>query len=156
DEKGYQEVCDRIIRDADSVVDPLSACFFSRALSASASETIDRAAAIRLAKRAVAADRKVAWYWFELGAAQYPAGKHDEAIRSLKESLNVNPAWLGRGKNYVILAMACHKLDQHDEARAWLAKVKPALVVLEQTIGKQKYGFADSNYRGDWFELQIL
>src|SRR5262249_47444634 len=143
-------------READRVVEPLHASAFSRALSVSAPETIDRAAAIRLAQRAVAADPKVAWYWYTLGAAQYRAGQHDKAIRSLKESLKVDPAWLGRGQNYVFLAMACQKLGWHGEARAWLAKVKPALDELEQTIGKRQYGFADSNYRGDWFELQIL
>src|SRR5262249_24432643 len=71
-------------------------------------------------------------------------------------AFGVDPAWLGRGQNYVFLAMACQKLDRHDEARAWLAKVKPVLVELEQTIGKTKYGFAVSNYRGDWFALQVL
>src|SRR5262249_48888591 len=141
DEKGYHEVCDRIVRDADSVVDPLSASFVSRALSVSDAETIHRAATIRLAERPVAAAPKGAWNWYGLGAAQYRAGQHDEAIRSLKESLNVDPAWLGRGQNYVILAMACQKLGRHEEARAWLAKVKPALDELEQTIGKRKYSF---------------
>src|SRR5262249_37352979 len=117
DEKGYQEACARIVRDADRFVEPLWANALSRSLSASAAETIDRAVALRLAERSVAADPKVAWYWYGLGAAQYRAGKHDEAIRSLKESLNVNPTWLGRGQNYVFLAMACQKLGRHDEAR---------------------------------------
>src|SRR5262249_24983946 len=68
DEKGYQEACDRIDREADSVVDPLFAQVLSRALSVSDAETIDRSAAIRLAERSVAADPKVAWYWYALGA----------------------------------------------------------------------------------------
>src|SRR5262249_676197 len=66
DEQGSQEACERIARDADNVDEALFAGAFSRALSASAAETIDRAVTIRLAERAVAADPKVACYWYAL------------------------------------------------------------------------------------------
>ncbi|MBI3866468.1 MAG: serine/threonine protein kinase [Planctomycetia bacterium] len=156
DEKGYQEVCDRIARDADRIEGPLAADHLSRALSVSPAETIDRAAAVRVAARAVAAQPKVAWYLFALGVAQFRAGQLDEAIRTIEESLEVNPAWLGRGQNYVILAMACQKLARHDEAREWLARARASLVELEETIGTAKYGFAESHYINDWLALLIL
>jgi tetratricopeptide (TPR) repeat protein len=156
DEKGYRETCDRIVREADSIDAPLSAEHLSRALSVRSAATIDTATATRLAEKAVAADPKVVWYVYALVAAQYRAGRHDEAIRTLEQSLDVDSAWLGRCQTYAVLAMACQKLDRHDEAREWMAKAKAALVELEQTIGQEKFGLANSNHMGDWLAIQIL
>jgi tetratricopeptide (TPR) repeat protein len=156
DDQGYQELCDRIVRDANRRDTPLAAGALSRTLSIGSATTTDTAAAIRLAENAAAAEPKVSWHGYSLGVAQYRAGQFEEAIRSLEKSLSVDPAWLGRCQTFSVLAMACQKLDRHKEARDWLAKAKPALVELEQTVGKQKYGFANSNYIGDWLASQIL
>jgi tetratricopeptide (TPR) repeat protein len=93
---------------------------------------------------------------YALGIAQYRAGKFSDAIQSLNRSLDAHPAWLGRGQNYLTLAMANHQLGKFDEARDWLIKAKSARNELERIFSSKRFGFADSDYLSDWLTMLVL
>lgn len=156
DEAGFFKLCDSALRRADHIDVPSAASSISRACSLSDVAGVDRTAAIRLAQQAVSANPKSAWYLYGLGAAHYRNAQYEQSIARLEESLQSQPNWLGRGQNYLILAMACHQLRRPQEARDWLAKAKPALDELEQTTGSGTYGFASSPYMSDWLAIQVL
>ncbi len=54
-----------------------------------------------------------------LGAALYRAGRIDESIARLDESLKT-PEGVGLSQSWAYLAMAYHKKGKDDEARRWL------------------------------------
>ena len=58
-----------------------------------------------------------------LGAALYRAGRIDEAIARLDESVKASGG-VGVPQDWVFLAMAHHKKGNADEARRWLEKVR--------------------------------
>jgi tetratricopeptide (TPR) repeat protein len=111
-----------------------------------------------LSQQAVAASPKIAWYVYGLGAAHFRAGQYEQAIARCEESMKTQPRWLGRGQNFVILAMACQRLGRPQEAQEWLAKARPTLGELEEFIARSrpKYRFAGSPYISDWLDLKVL
>lgn len=156
DEAGFFKLCDAALRGADHIDVPSAASSISRACSLSDVAGLDRTAATRLAQQAVSANPKSAWYLYGLGVAHYRNAQYEQSIARLQESLQPQPNWLGRGQNYLILAMACHQLRRPEEAKEWLAKAKPALDELEQTVGSASYGFAGSPYLSDWLTMRVL
>ena len=82
---------------------------------------------VDVAKAIVATNPRVGWFVHVLGAAHYRASEYEEAIRRLQESLTVDPLWNARAINYPFLAMAFHRLGQHDEARQALSKADEAI-----------------------------
>jgi hypothetical protein len=58
-----------------------------------------------------------------LGAVLYRAGRSDEAIARLNESVKASGG-NGAPSDWVFLAMAHHKNGNGDEARRWLEKVR--------------------------------
>jgi serine/threonine protein kinase/Flp pilus assembly protein TadD len=62
------------------------------------------------------------WSLYALGLAQYRAGQHEQAVRSLRESLTADAKeWSVRTLSYPVLAMAHYRLGQVAEARQALA-----------------------------------
>ena len=57
-----------------------------------------------------------------LGAALYRAGRFEEAIRRLDESIQARGDG-GDPKGFAFLAMAHHRLGHRDEAKRWLDKL---------------------------------
>ncbi len=156
DDEAYHGLRKFIVDKADGIDGPTQANAFSRAYSLRPLETSDDSVPMRLAEQALSASPKLAWYLYGVGAAHYRAGRYEEAISRLNESLQRQPKWDGRGQNYVMLAMACHQLGRKTEANNWLAKAKTALIEMERTIGSGKYGFAASSYLTDWLAIQVL
>jgi WD40 repeat protein len=60
-----------------------------------------------------------------LGAAMYRAGRLEEAVRSLKESVQ-GAGGAGMPRNWAFLAMSYHRLGDQQEARRWLDKLGPS------------------------------
>jgi len=156
DEPGYLELREIILTKMDRISDPSSANMLSRACTLRPSDSKTGSVPINLAERALATDAKRAWYLYGLGAAYYRAGRHDDAIPLMKESLSLSPRWGGRAQNQVMLAMACHQLNHKDEALRWLEAAKASLQQLEQNIGSGKFGFAESTFINDWLAIQVL
>src|SRR5205807_2457621 len=82
----------------------------------------DRVTVVRLAEQAVTADPEFNWYTHTAGAAHYRAGQFAEAVRSIRRSLDTKPPWSAEVCNWLVLAMAEHRLGHAEAARQWLDK----------------------------------
>jgi tetratricopeptide (TPR) repeat protein len=109
-----------------------------------------------MAQYAVERQPRTAWYLCALGIAQHRAGKHEEAIQSLKRSIAVKEPWVGRGQNYATLALACHSLDRDAEARQWLSQTHTWLKDTNYNAAEWTFGYAASDFLGDWLCAQVL
>src|SRR5262249_35079837 len=152
----YRDLCANAMTVQDEVVDFASAQMLSRACTLAPNAVSDWSIPIRLAKLAVTKASDSAWHLFALGAAEFRAGQPAEAVQRLQKSLAVHPSWVGRGQNYAMLALACHQLGRHDEARRWLAQTKTWLEETNQIKAKRAFGYATSDYLVDWLSAQVL
>ena len=152
----FRDLCNTIIEEHGHYQDAFSASCFSRACTLSPDGLTDWSIPLNLAQHSVDEQPRVPWYQFALGIAQYRAGKYEEAIRSLNQSLEMGPNWLGRGQNHVVLAMAQQQLGRVEEARKSLARANASFNEMNRTMANSTFGFAASHFLGDWLCLQIL
>jgi WD40 repeat protein/Flp pilus assembly protein TadD len=88
--------------------------------------------AVKLAKKAVQLEPKEGIYWKTLGVAHYRAGDWKAAVAALDKSSDLKKG--GDACTWLFLAVAHHKLGNHDEARKrydqaveWMNKNRAAL-----------------------------
>ena len=110
----------------------------------------------QFAQTAVAFNPDFAWHQFALGLAEFRAGQNEAAVKSLTASLELNPEWIGRGQNYIVLAMTCQRLGQVDLAKDWLQQSRTWMAEIEERRKGNKYGFATSDYLADWLSGKVL
>jgi Flp pilus assembly protein TadD len=107
----------------------------------------DHEAPVRLAESILASHPEVGRERSDLlntlGAALYRAGRFEEAIRRLDESIQARGDG-GDPKGFAFLVMAHHRLGHHDEAKRWLDK----LVAYQPKEG--------SDFSWDDVEIRIL
>jgi serine/threonine protein kinase len=156
DEPGYRELCQSLAKKAINSSDHFVLNSLARACSLAPNAIGDPAVAVRMAENSVRQRPRLAWYLFGLGLAQHRADQEEAAIQSLKRSLEVQPAWVGRGQNFATLALACHSLGREDEARQWLAKTQSWLRESNRNAANWRFGYAASDYMNDWLGAQIL
>jgi WD40 repeat protein/tetratricopeptide (TPR) repeat protein len=103
--------------------------------------TADAEVPVRLAEAALkgAPENNRANYLIALGAVLYRAGRFDEAVRRLEESLQ-HPSLESRHEYSAFLAMVHHRLGHPDEARRWLDRLQ---------------SYQPDSDRGFWSELEI-
>jgi tetratricopeptide (TPR) repeat protein len=121
DVSGYEKLCGQFQTLAElegKLGDPYAACRFC---TLGPKSPTDPAKALQWIERETAKGKN-AWNVHVLGRAQLRAGQLEAAVRSCKESLEIEPTWPGRMLNWTVLAMAHHRLGQLKEARAWLDK----------------------------------
>jgi tetratricopeptide (TPR) repeat protein len=156
DDAGYRSLCDALLPGYAKIEDPVSASLASRTLSLSPIPSSEASvASIALADLAVTRS-PVAWNHFSRGLAYCRAGRFEETITQLEESLRVHPAWIGRGQDYALLAIACEKLQRHEQAQDWLRKAHTLTDETDARYSKTLYGYASTEYLGDWLTLQVL
>jgi tetratricopeptide (TPR) repeat protein len=76
--------------------------------------------AVRLAKKAVAADRQSGACWHTLGVAHFRAGDYKACLEALGKDMELRNG--GDSYDWFFLAMAHWKLGNRDDARRWLDK----------------------------------
>jgi tetratricopeptide (TPR) repeat protein len=156
DEVGYQELC-RTVLATPAPLDDAFVCFcVSRTCTMTADAVTDFSIPLQTAQYAVEKQPRIAWYLYALGIAQHRAGKHEEAIQSLKRSLAVNENWVGRGQNYATLALACHSLNRDEEARQWLSQTRSWLNETNRSAASWTFGYAATSYLNDWLTALVL
>lgn len=156
DEAGYRKLCRTIIEEPIESDDVFQANCLSRAYTLTPDAVTDWSIPLKAARQAVTKQPRIAWYLYSLGIAQHRAGQDEEAIQTLKKSLEVHPAWVGRGQNYIGLALACHRLGRQEEARQWLDQTRSWLNETNRSISTLKFGYAASDYLSDWLCAQVL
>jgi serine/threonine protein kinase/Flp pilus assembly protein TadD len=156
DEAGYQHLCRSVVETPGIPQAPFVHNSASRVCTLTADAIADISQPLQWASYAVEKQPRIAWYLCAQGIAQHRAGQHEEAIKSLNRSLAVNKTWVGRGQNYVTLALVCHSLGRDDEARQWLNQTRSWLKETNRTVAGWKFGFAASDFLGDWLCAQVL
>jgi tetratricopeptide (TPR) repeat protein len=156
DRAGYRQLCETIVEQHGQTEHPIEANCFSGACTLSDDAVSDWSIPLVLASRSAEKQPRLAWTWFALGIAQYRAGQDEEAVQTLRNSLDLAPEWDGRGQNHVVLALACHRLGRTQEARQWLARARDKLNTMNRTMANNQFGFASSFFLIDWMSLNIL
>jgi tetratricopeptide (TPR) repeat protein len=106
----------------------------ARACALPANPDGDLALAQRLAERAVQAAPKNVWFLHTLALVHYRSGRWAPALQRLREALSADPrladdpTWGGRYLNWLLLALAHHRLGEADEAKRRLEQAIPPLV----------------------------
>jgi serine/threonine protein kinase len=130
DEAGYRDYCGRMLRRfPDKVGEPdvVRACVLSPTPVVDPNELVRRAERMNARERAF-------WTVYIEGLALYRAGRYQQAVERLEESLTMDPTWVARAINYPPLAMAYFRLGNPDEARRSLALAEKAIDDWTDTI----------------------
>jgi tetratricopeptide (TPR) repeat protein len=155
DQAGYRELC-RSVMNAQIPDNGLVLSCVSRTCTMTPDAVADFAKPLQWARYAVEQRPRVAWYLFAQGIAQHRAGQHEEAIKSLNRSLDVNATWAGRGQNFAARALACHSLGRDENARQWLKKALLRLNEMNRAAAGWTFSYAASDFFGDWLCAQVL
>ena len=97
-------------------------------------------------------------YWVPLyirGAACYRAGRLEEAVRLLSESLSRTEEG-ARALNFPYLAMSLHRLGRADAARQELRNARETLDRWAQAVFDRPNRFVPVSSWFDWLECQVL
>jgi eukaryotic-like serine/threonine-protein kinase len=140
----------RLLEGAPTATDR-AAFIMARTFGLISDPAVPAAQIIGLAKQAVKANAS-AFHIHALALAHYRAGEFELAIQQARES-DVKP-WTNAAKpqNWLVLALAHHRLGHAAEAKAWLDKALPA-IDLENAANRGK---PLSVSVPDWLELQVL
>jgi len=120
DTAGYSQSCaDMLERFAQTEL-PGQANTVAWACALAPAALADLGQAVRLATRAVNAERDRAQFRNTLGAVQYRAKQFQAARANLQESVRLSKG--GEPEDWLFLAMVCHLQGDKAEARVWLDK----------------------------------
>jgi WD40 repeat protein/serine/threonine protein kinase/Flp pilus assembly protein TadD len=151
DDRGYRELCARILKERRRTDDPFTAYVASRICTLAPGTPADPAQAIRWAKQAVASSPRRTWYLHALGMAHLRAGEPRQAIERFQESLQAGP-WEAHVLNWLGLALAEQARGQAREARQWLGKADAWLAQKNQEAA----GAAVKVFPTDWPVFHLL
>jgi WD40 repeat protein len=119
DAEGYRRVCDSVLRRFGRSDDPDLANSVAWTCVLAPNAVTDPGRPVALAEAAVGADPRNRDYLNTLGAALYRAGRFEDAVRRLNESVQAH----GHGgvpEDWLFLAMAHEHLGHAEEAHQWL------------------------------------
>jgi len=156
DELGYRDLCKSLMKTQVLADEHFVASHLSRASTLLPDTMTDWSIPLKWAGQSVAEQPRFAWYLYSLGIAQHRAGQDEQAIQTLKKSLEVGPNWVGRGQNYAVLALACHRLGRDTEAGDWHRQTQSWLIETNRLTADFKFGVAASFYLSDWLCAQVL
>jgi tetratricopeptide (TPR) repeat protein len=155
DAKGYRKVCARMVARFGQARDAYTGHCVARVCSLAPEGVPDFARAVQLAEKAAAGQRN-AYHVHALALAQYRAGRFDQAVRFCRESLKIHPNWQGVFCNWLVLAMAHHRLGQTKEAEQWLNKAGQWMDGKGLKKGQEYVGPLFGIHPADWLEGRVL
>ena len=123
---GIRRACEDLLRTFGNTTDPAQAHSVAWSCVLAPDAVADREAPVRLAEAALAGHpeggRQRSDVLKTLGAALYRAGRFEDAIRRLDESIQTRGDG-GDPKGFAFLALAHHRLGRRDEAERWHDKL---------------------------------
>jgi tetratricopeptide (TPR) repeat protein len=122
DNEGYRQVCRRVLRRWGQSQNAQELYLVARTLALAPHDVAEPAKAVVLLETVVAVHPRGAWYRHTLAVALYRAGRFEQSVERGQKSMKDDPAWQGHVVNWLLLALAKHRLGQDAEARAWLEK----------------------------------
>ena len=153
DNEAYEKACADVLEQFGDFPGHLNRYVAARACLLAPSDAAKPAQLISLAEQAVAGDRQ-ARYLHLLALAHYRAGRYDKAVESLDEAVKAEPTWRGCVTNWLVLAMAHHRLGHGEQARQWLHKAE---TWVDTTLADRR--FASYGYLlhpHDWLACHLL
>jgi tetratricopeptide (TPR) repeat protein len=144
---GVRRACEDLLKRLGNTTDPVQANAVAWSCVLAPDAVADFKAPVRLAEAALAAHpgrgKARSDVLKNLGAALYRAGRFEEAIRRLDESIQIRGDG-GDPRAFAFLALAHHRLGHRDEAERWLDKL---------VASRPKQGF---DFSTDDMEVRIL
>ncbi|HEY2158236.1 MAG TPA: serine/threonine-protein kinase, partial [Isosphaeraceae bacterium] len=123
DEAAYGRTA-RALFDRAGASEAGAAYHAARAAAISPAPAVDPARVAALAERTPVGRQP--WVPYVAGLALYRAGRHEDAIRQLMRSGEIDPSWSATALSWAVLAMAHHRLGHVEEAARWLARADRA------------------------------
>jgi uncharacterized protein (TIGR03067 family) len=120
DREGYRQLCAQMVKLSGEVFAADERHHIARMCVLAPDSGTDPAEAVRLAQRALENFPQTPWYLHDLGLAHYRAGQFALAIEALQKSNTTTTRWNSNANNWLVLAMAHHRLGHADEAHWWL------------------------------------
>ena len=156
DPAGYRRLCTRLVERYGDTSDPDVASALSRVCTLAPGAVADPARPVAWAELWTTRRTPLAWTAHGLGAADYRAGRFDEAILHLQESQKLDPKWTGQCMNEALLALARTRLGQADEAGRQRDEVDRWLAVADRQLAGEPFGFPPKLHPADWLCVQLL
>jgi serine/threonine protein kinase/Flp pilus assembly protein TadD len=124
DRQGYARACMRMVERCGQEVPDLRAYHVARACTLAPDSVADAAQSGRLAQKELTDKAREFWSQTERAALHYRAGRFQEALPLLEQSLRVEGLPGRAVLNWLWLALAHQRLGKMDEARRWLSKAQ--------------------------------
>jgi tetratricopeptide (TPR) repeat protein len=153
DAAGYKQLCGRLVEQFGDTTESVIGLNLSRVCTLAPGALADPERPIAWARLWT---HNHAWSIHALGAAQYRAGRFDEAVRCFRESQRLKPGWVGQCMNDPFLALAHARLGQIDEARSWMDRTDRWLGDADHELAGERPGFPQSIYPADWLIVQVV
>jgi serine/threonine protein kinase/tetratricopeptide (TPR) repeat protein len=154
DGDGHRRVCLVLLDPIERHPDPRNAYHAARVGVLSSQAGIDPNRLVRQAELSLNRNRPHPCYPHVLGLALYRAGRFDEALRRLRESVRTETSWPARPLNWVALSLVYHRLGKTDEARTYQAKFRDWMA---RSADSPRYGWGGFPlHPHDWMECLIL
>jgi tetratricopeptide (TPR) repeat protein len=152
---GCREVCRRLLSRPEPA-HPDESFWVARACILAPDAVGDWRQPLHLAE-AAAANEATPWRLYVLAAASYRAGRYGETVCLCGKSMEAGP-WQAVCLDYLLLAMAHHRLGDEDVARAWLVKATQEIETAEKARREQGADAPIAAFAAycDWLDYQIL
>ena len=153
DREGYRRACAHMVERCGQAPEMRPSFLVARACTLAPDSVADAAAPERLAREELAAGHS--WLLIEQAALHYRAGRPQEAVPVLKQSLRRGPR---PGQTVLIwlwLALANQRLGKAEEARRWLGQAQALL----DPLGDRLPGRAEEElglHLHNWLEAHAL
>jgi WD40 repeat protein/serine/threonine protein kinase len=121
DHEGYQQACDRMLKDFGEKPTAFTATIIALTSALSAESGLDPKRSVELAERGVQSNPRNLFHLQTLGAALYRAGRYDDAAKRLTEAVTLHGQG-GTAWTKLFLAMTQHRLGDAEKARRWLTE----------------------------------
>jgi len=150
DKERYRALIQTLREQVDNTKDPRLAYELARACIITPEMTAEPERVIGWARLAVERE-SLAWHSHVLGAAYYRAGKYEEALRWLADSLE-RPWDVGRPLNQFLLAMVHRRMGHAERAEA---SFKESIRLYEEMESSRVDGAVPAVFAADWMTIQI-
>jgi serine/threonine protein kinase len=161
DTEGYQQLCRRMLEHYAHSKDVNDIIFLAHTCVLAPLRLDDAAQVQQLAEQrmSLTADNPVhrVWSVHVLGLAWYRCGRSDKAVECLVKGLDEHPDWEHNVLNWLVLAMAHHRLEHKQEARQWLDKARQWIEEKNRSRDPEDRSFTPAGWAWrDWLGVQML
>jgi tetratricopeptide (TPR) repeat protein len=124
DQEGYRTACADLYERLAASADAHQVNFLVRACALAPDALADLPRVVALAEKHLVRDPKNYAFLNTAGTILYRAGRYEAAIQRLTEAMKARESGQGSAPDWLVLAMAHHRLGHGPEARQWLEKAR--------------------------------